>query len=103
MSLKIDPSGNPIVRPASAAKSASGAAGTSSNQPVSAAAAGDQLRLTGDAVGRQQLDQALAAIPDVDTGRVERLKAALADGSYTPNPATIAAKFARIEWDLAPV
>ncbi|MCX7061796.1 MAG: flagellar biosynthesis anti-sigma factor FlgM [Gammaproteobacteria bacterium] len=102
MSIKIDLPGSQPLRPTSAAKSSAGVSGTSSGEPVTATAAGDQLRLTRDAVNRQQIDQQLAAIPDVDGGRVERLKAALADGSYTPNPASIAAKFARFEWDLAP-
>ncbi|MBA4286105.1 MAG: flagellar biosynthesis anti-sigma factor FlgM [Xanthomonadaceae bacterium] len=102
MSIKIDLPGSNPLRPAAVAKSSAGLAGSSGSQPVSATAASDRLRLTGDAVQRQQIDQALAAIPEVDGGRVERLKAALADGSYTPNPASIAAKFARFEWDLAP-
>ncbi|WP_293371754.1 flagellar biosynthesis anti-sigma factor FlgM [Nevskia sp.] len=102
MSIKIDLPGSNPLRPASPVKSSSTVSGTSSNQPVSATAAGDQLRLTGDAINRQQIDQALAAVPKVDAGRVERLKAAVSDGSYKPNPAAIAAKFARFEWDLAP-
>lgn len=102
MSIKIDLPGSNPLRPASAAKPSSSVAGTSSSQPVSATAASDRVRLTGDAINRQQIDQALAAVPKVDAGRVERLKAAVSDGSYQPNPAAIAAKFARFEWDLAP-
>ena len=95
MSIKIDLPGSNPLRPASAAKPSSSVAGTSSSQPVSATAASDRVRLTGDAINRQQIDQALAAVPKVDAGRVERLKAAVSDGSYQPNPAAIAAKFAR--------
>lgn len=102
MSIKIDLPGSNPLRPTAAVKSSSSLAGNSGGQPVSSAAAGDRIRLTGDALDRQQIDQALAAVPKVDAGRVERLRASLADGSYQPNPASIAAKLARLEWDLAP-
>jgi len=101
MSIKIDLPGPSPLRPA-APKSAAGVAGNSGSQPVSASAAGDRVQLTGDALNRQQIDEALAAVPRTDSGRVERLRAAIDNGSYTPNPATIAAKLARLEWDLAP-
>lgn len=102
MSIKIDLPGSNPLRPSTAVKSTAGVAGNSGGQPVAQTAAADKLRLTGDAINRQQIDQALAAVPKVDVSRVDRLKAALADGSYSPNPAAIAAKFARFEWDLAP-
>lgn len=101
MSIKIDLPGTTPLRPASP-KSSAGVAGNSGSQPVSGLGASDRVRLTGDALNRQQIDETLAAVPNVDSSRVERLKAAVADGSYSPNPATIAAKLARLEWDLAP-
>ncbi|WP_439640666.1 flagellar biosynthesis anti-sigma factor FlgM [Nevskia sp.] len=102
MSIKIDLPGSNPLRPTAPAKSSAGVSGTSSSQPVAATGAGDRVQLTGDAVSRQQIDQALAAVPKIDASRVERLKSALASGSYIPNPASIAAKFARMEWDLNP-
>ena len=39
----------------------------------------------------------LAASPPVDAGKVERLRAAIADGSYTPDPAAIAAKMIALD------
>lgn len=102
MSIKIDPPGSNPLRPTGAVKSSAAVAGNSGSQPISQTAPADRLLLTGDAINRQQIDQALAAVPKVDAGRVERLKAAVSDGSYQPNPAAIAAKFARFEWDLAP-
>jgi len=101
MSIKIDLPGPSPLRPA-APKSAAGVAGNSGSQPVSASTASDRVLLTGDALNRQQIDETLAAVPKVDAGRVERLRAAIDSGSYTPNPATIAARLARLEWDLAP-
>jgi negative regulator of flagellin synthesis FlgM len=100
MSIKIDLPGTTPLRPV-APKSSAGVAGSSGNQPVSASGPSDRVLLTGDALNRQQIDETLATVPKVDAGRVERLKAAVADGSYSPNPATIAAKLARLEWDLA--
>lgn len=101
MSIKIELPGTTPLRPA-APKSSAGVSGNSGSSPVAASPASDRVLLTGDALNRQQIDDALATVPKVDAGRVERLRAAVADGSYTPNPALIAAKLARFEWDLAP-
>ena len=36
-------------------------------------------------------------VPEIDSSRIESIKAALANGEYKPNPEVIAKKFAEIE------
>ena len=47
-----------------------------------------------------QLAQELASKPPVDTGRVERFRRAIAEGSYQPDPETVADKLLALrgEW-----
>jgi len=76
------------------------ATGASPSAPVSAVAATDTVRLTGDAVNLHQLDKTLASIPVVDQGRVAAIKQALAEGSYKLDPAAIADRLGHFEWQL---
>ncbi len=104
MTVKIETfpaSGARPVASGGPAKSASAVAGDSGGAAVSAVSANDRVQLTGDAVNLQQFEKALAAVPRTDAGKVERLRAAIDNGSYQPNPAAIAAKLARFEWSLA--
>lgn len=41
----------------------------------------------------EQMDK----LPEVDSGRIERIKSALANGEYQPDPQVIARKFSEIE------
>lgn len=104
MTVKIETfsaSGARPVASGSAAKSAAAVAGDSSSASVAAVSANDRVQLTGDAVNLQQFEKALAAVPRTDAGKVERLRAAVDNGSYQPNPAAIAAKLARFEYAMA--
>lgn len=104
MTVKIEtssPGGPRPVAGGSAAKSAAAVAGDSSSATVAATPASDRVQLTGDAVNLQQYEKALAAVPRTDAGKVERLRAAVDNGSYQPNPAAIAAKLARFEYAMA--
>ena len=67
--------------PAGAEKPASG------NAPASAV-----VELSSD-----QLAHELERLPDVDSGRIESIKTALAKGEYQPDPEVIARKFSEIE------
>ncbi|WP_022975796.1 flagellar biosynthesis anti-sigma factor FlgM [Nevskia ramosa] len=104
MTVKIETfpaSGARPVASSGPAKSANAIAGESSSGAVSAVSANDRVQLTGDAVNLQQFEKALAAVPRTDAGKVERLRAAVDNGSYQPNPAAIAAKLARFEYAMA--
>ncbi|WP_295679337.1 flagellar biosynthesis anti-sigma factor FlgM [uncultured Nevskia sp.] len=104
MTVKIETFPASSARPVAcngAAKSASAVAGDSSSSAVSAVGGTDRVQLTGDAVNLQQFEKALAAVPRTDASKVERLRAAVDNGSYQPNPAAIAAKLARFEYAMA--
>ncbi|WP_293000135.1 flagellar biosynthesis anti-sigma factor FlgM [Nevskia sp.] len=104
MTTKIDgfPSSGPRpIASGAAVKSAYGATGTSSGTPVAGVAADDRVQLTGDAVNLQQYEKALASVPDTNVAKVQQLRAKVAEGSYQPNPAAIAARLARFEFDLS--
>lgn len=104
MTVKIETfpaSGARPIASGTAVKSSNAVAGDSSGTAVSAVSANDRVQLTGDAVNLQQFEKALAAVPRTDASKVERLRAAVDNGSYQPNPAAIAAKLARFEYAMA--
>ncbi|RPE80888.1 flagellar biosynthesis anti-sigma factor FlgM [Vulcaniibacterium tengchongense] len=105
MTHKIDGALPPLARPADAAAgtAARARAGAEREQPVAAAsAAGDQMRLTGDAAGLQALERELGAAPaGIDVAKVNGIRAALADGSYRVDPQAIAERMLALETDLA--
>jgi len=69
--------------------------------PVAAAPAADSLRLTGEATGVQALARELGEAPtSFDAGRVEAIRAALADGSYRVDAQAIADRMLSLERDL---
>ncbi len=49
----------------------------------------------------EQVLKQMAALPEVNSSRVEAIKSALANGDYKPDPELIARKFSEIE-DLLP-
>ncbi len=59
------------------------------------------VELTSNAVLLGKLDQALAAVPDVDVKRVEAIKSAIADGSYEVDAERIAAELLKLDDDLS--
>lgn len=104
MTVKIETFPASGVRPiasGAAVKSSNTVAGDSSSAAVSAVGASDRVQLTGDAVNLQQFEKTLAAVPRSDAGKVERLRTAIDNGSYQPNPAAIAARLARFEYAMA--
>ncbi len=69
--------------------------GPASGRPAGAAnsnPAGDVLKLSSERIMEQ-----MAQLPEVDAGRVEAIKSAIANGEYQPDPEVIAQKFAEIE------
>ena len=57
----------------------------------------DQLSLTGEARQLQQAEKQLAAAPLVDAKRVEAVRTAVENGTFTVNPERIAAKLMSLE------
>ncbi|PPU95056.1 flagellar biosynthesis anti-sigma factor FlgM [Xanthomonas albilineans] len=81
-------------------KSASGASEEGQSREVGATAATDSLRLTGEASGLQNIQRELAAAPAVDKQRVEAVRTALQNGSYTINPEAIASRMIDMDRQL---
>jgi len=60
----------------------------------------DKVSLTGNAVRMQQLAQAVAETPEIDTKRVASTRSAIASGSYQVDSKSVAAKLTRMDWEL---
>lgn len=92
----------PAARAAEAAAMSSvGRAGAPRTEPVAATPAVDRVILTGDAEGLQAMGRDLAtAPPGIDMARVNALKAAIADGSYRGDAATVATRMLGLERQL---
>jgi len=75
-------------------------AGDARDKAVEAPAAGDSLRLTGEAAGLQALQRDLAARPAVDEARVQEVREALASGTYRIDPEAIAAGMLALDAQL---
>lgn len=101
MSYKIDPM-PPAARVADvAAAVAATRAGGGRNEPISATAETDRLSLTGDAEGLKAMGRELGAAPaGIDMGRVNALKAAIAQGSYKIDAQAIAARMLDLDREL---
>ena len=84
----------PIARPAEpVATSSAGRAGNERGQPVSATAASESVRFTGEAESLQALERQLGSAPaGIDVARVNALRAAIADGSYRVDADQIAGR-----------
>jgi|GEM_PF-2662561 len=92
----------PAARAAEAAALSSvGRTGAPRTEPVAATPAVDRVILTGDAEGLQAMGRDLAtAPPGIDMARVNALKAAIADGSYRVDAATVATRMLGLERQL---
>lgn len=99
MTHKIDGPG-PIARPQEAASRTLPAtrAGGERSAPV---AATESVRLTGVAEGLQALERELGTGPaGIDLARVNALRAAIADGSYTVDAQAVASRMLELERQL---
>ena len=68
--------------------------------PRDAASAGDTVNLTNDAKLLARLDETLASLPAVDSGRVAEIKAAIENGDYQIDAEAIADAMIRLERSL---
>ena len=100
MSNKID-SYNPQVAGAPRVRTAESGDKAAAGQARAEPEANDSVRLTDDAVLVQQAERAAAQASDVDERRVAEVRQAIAEGSYQVDPKVIAAKLARMEWELS--
>lgn len=102
MSNKIDSYGPKVTTSAPARVKSGEADGKSASARTrESAVSSDSVRLTDDAKLLQQAERAAAEAPDVDERKVAQIKQAVADGTYQVDPKAIAAKLARMEWDLS--
>jgi len=93
MTHKIEGS-QPLARPAEpVAASPAARTGSERGQPVSATAASESVRFTGEAESLQALERQLGSAPaGIDVARVNALRAAIADGSYRVDADQIAGR-----------
>jgi len=61
---------------------------------------GDRVSLSAHAKNLHKLESKAASLPDVDSARVDEIKAAIEDGSYQPNAENIAAKMMQLDEQL---
>lgn len=101
MSHKIDGTPPPgAIRATSPLGGTVARAGDARDKPIEAPAAGDSLRLTGEAAGLQALQQELAARPAVDETRVQAVREALESGTYRIDSEAIAAGMLALDAQL---
>lgn len=77
-----------------------GKSGTKPADTSSASPTTDSVSLTGEARQLQALEARIASVPVVDTQRVEAVRSAVEDGSFSVNPARIADKLISLEQAL---
>lgn len=83
MTTKIDQLvSSSIPRNNSASPSAGPNKASAGNSEVRAASAVDTVKLSGDAVSMQQLEQKVRAAPAEDTSRVQSIRDSIANGSF---------------------
>lgn len=71
------------------------------NAAVSNVAKIDTVKITPDAVQLQKLETSIAQISVADEQRVAKVRLAIENGTYQVDAQKIAARLARMEWDLA--
>ena len=101
MSQKIEgglPAAGLAATAAVGARSAT--AGTGPAKPVDAVAAGDSLRLTGEATSLQAMQRELSTAPAIDDARVQAVREALQAGTYKVNAEAIADGMLSLEKQL---
>ena len=86
----------PAANPSQSARAERGEADRSS----APASTSEQLSLTSSAQLLKELSEAVAASPEVDKGRIEAIRQAIADGSYDVDAQRIADKLLRLEDQL---
>ncbi len=84
--MKIDKRITPAATKVSAAKGKGGGKGTT----TAAAGGGDSLTLTESSTRVRALEAQLASVEVTDAGKVEAVKAALADGSFAVDAEVVA-------------
>ena len=70
---------------------------TADTQNTGAPAADSQVKLSNQAQQLQAIEERLRELPEVDTARVEKIKQAIADGSYQIDSTRIAEKLIALE------
>ncbi len=91
--------GNKVGESGSARKPSGDQRAGDSNAP-GAPATSDTVNLTSRAKLLERLDATLAAVPDVDSARVDEIKAAIASGDYEIDADAIASAMLRLEREL---
>ncbi|MGE0623953.1 MAG: flagellar biosynthesis anti-sigma factor FlgM [Pseudomonadales bacterium] len=86
----------PAASPSQTARTERGEADRAS----ASGSASDQLSLTSSAQLLKELSEAVAASPEVDQGRIEAIRQAIADGSYDIDAQRIADKLLKLEDQL---
>lgn len=61
---------------------------------------GEQVELSPQAQNLRDVEKNLSQLPEVDQARVSHIKDALRDGSYSVDPARLAAKIAQFELNI---
>lgn len=100
MTHKIEGGPPPAARPADGVAVVPAPVGGERSQPVSATSPSDSLRLTGEAAGLQAIERELGSQPAFDAAKVDRIRAALADGTYRVDPQEIALQLLALEREL---
>lgn len=102
MNTTISNNGLPLLpqAPGSQANSAAGAGNTASDAPASVAGQDDSVRLTDSARALQDAAK-VDGQAAIDARRVEKIRQAIADGSYQVNPAAIADKMIALDAQIA--
>lgn len=99
MTTKIN--GGTVDSYAPLARATTPAAGKTDGKPARpAAASGDSLSLTSDALLMQQAANAAGDASGIDPARVAGVSAELASGNYRIDPQAIAARMMKSEWEL---
>ncbi|WP_115512940.1 MULTISPECIES: flagellar biosynthesis anti-sigma factor FlgM [Xanthomonas] len=76
-------------------------AGEDRASPIAALPPTDSVKLTGEATNLQNLQRELSQSSAIDTGRVQAVKDALQNGSYSINPDAIASRMMDLNQQLA--
>ena len=90
MSQKIEGTPPAAVRSTGPVGGRVAPAGADRSSPVEASAAGDSLRLTGEATNLQAMQRELSTAPAVNEARVQAVREALQAGTYKINAEAIA-------------
>ena len=84
----------PAAQPSSSARPERG------EDRAAAGSSSDQLSLTSSAQLLKELGEAVSASPEVDRGRIEAIRQAIADGSYEVDARRVAEKLLKLEDQL---